>query len=601
VSEIETKQEGGVAARETSSTGRKHSSHRVWMRLARKALTLREGQLFLLLAVIIGVFSGLVVVCFRIAIEWTRLWLLGSSLAPSRLRVLLVPAIGGIFVALLVIYLFPRVRGSGVNQTKAAVYVFDGYVSFRTVIGKFLVCALAIGSGQSLGPEDPSLQIGAGIASALGRKLQLSREKVRLLAPIGAAAGLAAAFNAPIAAVLFVIEEVIGNWSGGVLGAIVLSAVSSVVTMRWFLGSESLFRIPPFRLEHPAELLAYGVLGIIGGLASLVFLKFIAYARPRLQALPRWTKFVQPAIAGFLVGIIAVRLPQVLGAGYPFVDQALHDQFMWKMLLLLGLAKILATGISFVSGTPGGMFAPTLFIGAMIGGAVGGVEHLLFPRLAGSVGTFALVGMGALFAGFLRTPITSVFMVVEVSGSYSAIVPVMICNTIAYLISRRYQRVPLFDLLSHQDGIDLPSIEALREQQTLRVEDTMRSAVSAVLRAEERLEDVRRRMADSPESLFLVRHPAGVWTALEKEQLMNGLPGAADARVRDLPSRGPLPFLYPDQSLEEAMRLMGDWPIVPVLNRADLDCLEGAISLADILHAYRAAADRQTSAPNELA
>ena len=210
--------------------------------------TLREDRFFLLLAVLIGIFSGLVVVCFRLAIEWTQITLLGPSLSPAFPRVVLAPVIAGIVVALLAIHVFPRVRGSGVNQVKSAMYISNGYVPFRTVIGKFVACALAIGSGQSLGPEDPSLLMGAGIASLIGRSLRLSQEKVRLIAPVGTAAGLAAAFNAPISAVLFVIEEVIGTWSAGVLGAIVLAAVSSVVTMRAFLGPDSLFRVPPFRL-----------------------------------------------------------------------------------------------------------------------------------------------------------------------------------------------------------------------------------------------------------------------------------------------------------------------------------------------------------------
>src|SRR5262249_10212741 len=161
---------------------------------------------------------------------------------------------------------------------------------------KFITCALAIGSGHSLGPEDPSLQIGAGIASKLGRTLQLSREKVRLIAPVGAAAGLAAAFNAPISAVLFVIEEVIGNSMAGVLGAIVLSAASSVVVMRGLLGGEPLFRIPVYRLVHSWELLAYAALGIVGGLWSIAFAKLVGYLRPRLQALPHWTRYAQPAV-----------------------------------------------------------------------------------------------------------------------------------------------------------------------------------------------------------------------------------------------------------------------------------------------------------------
>ena len=208
------------------------------------SVTFREEQFFLILAVFIGIFSGLAVVCFRLAIDWTRIGLLGPAPEAHSLRVLVVPALIGLLVSALVVHIFPQVRGSGVNQTKAALYIFNGYIPFRTAIGKFITAALAIGGGHSLGPEDPSLQIGAGLASALGRRMDFSRDKLRLFAPVGAAAGLAAAFNAPISAVLFVIEEVIGRWSAGILGSVVLSAVSSVVIVRWFLGSEPLFRIP---------------------------------------------------------------------------------------------------------------------------------------------------------------------------------------------------------------------------------------------------------------------------------------------------------------------------------------------------------------------
>ncbi len=562
---------------------------RPWLLWARKGLAMREGQLFLLLAVIIGLFSGLAVVCFRIAIEWTRLWTLGSSMAPSHLRILLAPTLGGLGVAFLVLRFFPGARGSGVNQTKSAVYIFDGYVPFRTVIGKFITCALAIGSGHSLGPEDPSLQMGAGIASALGRRLRLSQDKVRLIAPVGAAAGLAAAFNAPISAVLFVIEEVLGTWSAGVLGAIVLAAVSSVVVTRSFLGGQPLFRVPPYEEAHPKELLAYAVLGIVGGIASVAFVKFIAYFRPRLKTLPRWTQYLQPAVAGCLIGIIGMWLPQVMGTGYPFVDQALHGQYIWYILLLLGAFKIIATGLSFVSGTPGGMFAPTLFIGAMIGGAVGGIEHLLIHRLPVSVGTFGLVGMGTLFAGFLRTPITSVFMVMEVSGHYSIILPVMISNTLAYIISRRYAPVPLFDLLSHQDGVDLPSMETLRERRTLRVEHAMRRIEGSPLLAEEPAVGALKRVEELPEPLLLVSYPAGGWNGLGKDDLCRAVETNPELLVGDIPESKPIPHLYSDQPLDEALRLIGNWPLLPVVNRARLRKLEGVISLDDILDAYRKA------------
>ena len=243
----------------------------------------REERLFLVLSIFIGVLSGLLVVSFRVAIEWIRILTLGSAPHPGQYRLLLAPALAGLGVALLVQWLFPGAIGSGVNQTKAALYIYNGYISFRTVIGKFVTSAIAIGSGHSLGPEDPSLQIGAGVASMVARRLRLSRQSLRLFAPIGAAAGLAAAFNAPISAILFVIEEVIGRWSAAVLGSVVLSAISSVVVARWFWGSEPIFRIPQVTLRDPRELTAYAVLGVAGGLVALIFSKALGYLRPRLQ------------------------------------------------------------------------------------------------------------------------------------------------------------------------------------------------------------------------------------------------------------------------------------------------------------------------------
>ena len=563
---------------------------RGWLNSWPRTLTLSERNLFLLLAVMIGLFSGLAVVCFRITIEWVRLALFGSALAPPHFRVLLVPAAVGLVVAFLVQRFFLGARGSGVNQTKAAVYVYDGYVPFRTVIGKFVTCALAIGSGQSLGPEDPSLQMGAGIASTRGRRLKLSRDKLRLLAPVGAAAGLAAAFNAPISAVLFVIEEVIGTWSAGALGAIVLAAVSSVVVMHWFLGSEPLFRVPVYSLAHPAELLGYALLGVMGGLLSLAFTRLIAYFRLRLRALPGWTHYFQPAIAGLLIGFVGLRVPQTMGAGYSYVDQALHNQYAWEILAILGFAKILTTSLSFVSGTPGGMFAPTLFIGAMIGGAVGGLEHHFFPQLSASVAPFALVGMGTFFAAFLRVPITSVFMVVETTGSYSIVLPVMISNTIAYLISRKYQDVALFDLLARQDGLELPSMEEQREQIVLRVEDAMRKPESLPLQAGDTIARALEISESSPEELFLVRFPTGRWASIRKADLHKQ---AADrpkhTLLREVLPAARLPVLHPDQRLDDVLRLIQGHAVSPVVSRAGSRKLEGLISLLDILDAYQRA------------
>lgn len=555
-----------------------------------RLLAIREPQLFLLLSIIIGVLSGLSVVCFQISINWLRVLLLGTSLAPAGIRVVAVPAVVGVVVAILVLQFFPRVRGSGVNQTKAAVYIYNGYIPFNTVAGKFITCSLAIGSGQSLGPEDPSLQIGAGIASAIGRALRLSRDRVRLIAPVGAAAGLAAAFNAPVTAVLFVIEEVIGGWRAGVLGAVVLSAISSVVVERWFMGSEPLFRIPPLQLVNPAELGAYAVLGAVGGLASVVFGRLIIALRPRLRGLPRSTQYLQPAIAGLLIGLVGTRFPQVMGAGYEFMDHAMHGQYTWEVLGILAGLKIVSTTISFVSGTPGGMFAPTLFIGAMLGASVGGLEHSFFPHLTGSAGVYALVGMGTLFAGFLRAPMTSVFMILEVSGNYSIILPVIVSNTISYLISRSLQREPIFEALTRQDGLDLPSMEEQRERRVLRVEDAMRPSLAPVLRASDSVSSAIQKAEASSDPILLVYDELGGWREVTRDELREWAAGEnASLPLRNLLSPARLPRLHPDHALDYALRQLGDIPLLPVVHRADSAHLEGVISLADILAAYRRA------------
>jgi CIC family chloride channel protein len=559
-----------------------------WLRFGTHLFSLSEGNLFLLLAIAIGIFSGIAVVAFRMSIEWIRLGFFGSAPAPPHWRVLLVPAGAGLVVGFLVQKFFPGARGSGVNQTKAAVYVFDGYVPFRTVIGKFLVCSLAIGSGQSLGPEDPSLQMGAGIASALGRRLKLSRDKLRLLAPVGAAAGLAAAFNAPISAVLFVIEEVIGTWSAGALGAIILAAVSSAVVMRSFLGGEPMFHVPAYTLGHPAELLAYAVLGVVSGGLSVGFTQIIAYFRPKLRGLPEWTNYFQPAVAGLLIGVIGLRVPQSMGTGYSYIDQALHSQYTWQFLAVLGFAKILTTSLSFNSGTPGGMFAPTLFIGAMIGGAIGGLEHHFFPQVSANVAPFALVGMGTFFAGFLRVPITSVFMIVETTGNYSIVLPVMISNTIAYLISRKYQDVALFDLLARQDNMELPSMEEEREQIVLRVEDAMRKPDSPPLQAGDTLAHALDVAEVSTEEVLLVRFPTGRWAGITRKELRAMAPAhPRETQLRELLSTARLPVLHPDQRLDDALRFIQGHEVLPVVSRAGSRKVEGVLSLPDILTAYQ--------------
>lgn len=549
----------------------------------------RDERLFLVLSIFIGVISGLLVVSFRVAIEWIKVLTLGAAPHAGQWRLLVAPTVAGLIVAVLVQKFFPAARGSGVNQTKAALYIYNGFISFRTVIGKFITAALAIGAGHSLGPEDPSLQIGAGVASIIARRLGLSRQRLRVFAPIGAAAGLAAAFNAPISAILFVIEEVIGQWSAAVLGSIVLAAISSVVVARRFWGPEPMFRIPAVTLRDNRELVAYAVLGVVGGLFAFVFSRALGYLRPRLRALPRRTQFFQSAVAGLLVGAIGfVGFPQVMGSGYEVMDQAMHGQFVWQFLLALAVLKLVATTLSFSSGTPGGMFAPTLFIGAMLGAGVGSFEKLFFPHLTGTVGSYALVGMGVLFAGFLRVPLTSVFMVLEVSGNYSIILPVILANTIAYLLSRALQPVAIFEVLTHQDGLELPSMEEQREEIPLHIEDALQALNVPVVRGSDSIAEVSALMSEGGASAFLAQLADGSWYAMTADDLT----GAAAAFTPETPVERAVkadraPTLFPDLPLDNALPYFPRWPLLPVMNRASRGKLEGVLTLNGVLKRYQ--------------
>ncbi|MDE3156168.1 MAG: chloride channel protein [Acidobacteriota bacterium] len=546
-----------------------------------------QTQRFLVLSILIGLFAGLMVVCFHIIIDFISWFTLGSPVGASWQRTLLAPTIGGLIAATLVRYVFRKARGSGVNHTKAALYVYDGYVPFSTVIGKFLACSASLGTGNSLGPEDPALQMGAGVASLLGRMFDVDKEHMRLIAPIGAAAGLAAAFNTPITAVLFVIEQVIAAWDAGVLGSIVLSAVSAVVVVRWFLGDHPLFHAPAFQLTHPSELLIYAAIGVIVGLLGVLFVKLIARLHGALEKLPHSTALLRPVVAGFLVGCFGLWLPQVMGVGYDVIDSALRDQFVWQTLLLLGIVKMVATLLCFSAETPGGMFAPTLFTGAMVGGGIGALAHLYWPFPMSSSAAYILVGMGTFFAAVFRTPMTAIFMVFEVSASYVIILPVMIASTIAYLISRYLQPIPFFELIARQEGVDLPSLEAQRERQPMLVENAMQRGTILTLSADMSVDAALAalRSAGLPHGLVAVERGTWSWVTLED---LEGAAGEArgTATIRQAFPLAPAPRLYPDMALDTALRLLGPHRLLPVLNRARAGQVLGIITLEDIHRAY---------------
>jgi len=542
-------------------------------------LRLRESQIFLALSIIIGILAGLVAVLFSLAIDRADYALFGFE--PSSLRTFFVPVLVSLATGVLLATVFSGVRGSGVPQTKAAFHLQGGAIPIRVPLGKFITAALCIGSGHSMGREGPSVQIGAGIASAIGRWLRLSPARIKELVPVGAAGALAAAFNTPIAAVLFALEEIIGNMNATLLGSTVVASVAAVVVQRSILGNEPLFRVPAYALEHPAELIGYAVLGVVGGLVSLAFCKSLLALRLTFRRLPKWTVMLQPAMGGVAIGVTLLFVPEIKGVGYDYVDQALNGGLVLRTMILLCIVKLAATVVSYCSGNAGGIFAPSLYIGAMAGGVVGMVVNSVSPFPTGEPGAYALVGMGALFAGIIRAPLTSVFMIFEITQDYQILVPLMVANLLSFAISRRYQPIPVYEALLHQDQIHLPS-GALRESAGWTARDIMNTEALPFLMASQSVDQALEAAGSDRHSAYLVGSRASMRGIVTPERLgeMCKAGRGGDALWSTLDET--FTHVHPDHSLDVVLvRFAQGVGLLPVVSRTAMR-VEGVITIDDI-------------------
>ena len=566
---------------QTTST----SAGRSWLLDRLAELQQREGQIFLVLALVIGALTGSAVVAFILLTERMGMRLYPVGGAPWR-RVLF-PVVGSLGIGYLLYRYFPDARGSGVPQTKAALYAREGRITLRTVLGKFFCTSATLASGIPLGREGPSVQVGAGIGSVLGRLLGLRSEQVKNLIPVGAAAAIAAAFNTPLAAVLFALEEIVGDLNAPVMGAVVLASATAWMVLRVLLGNHPLFKVPQYELVHPAEFAVYAVLGVAGGLVSAAFTKLLLGMRARFLRFPQKTVWFQPVVGGLLVGLVGWFVPQVLGVGYGYVGDALNGNMAFKMMLLLVVLKLLTVTTSYASGNAGGIFGPALFIGAMLGGTVGTVAHHLFPAYTATPGAYALVGMGAAFAGIVRAPMTSVLMIFEMTQDYAVIVPLMIANLVSLFIASRLQHEPIYEALAVQDGIHLPSAKTRQRSGQRQVVRIMRTA-GQLLPAETTVREALDRVRSSEFQTWLVTDRRGVVGVINLSWLEREMAEGADKKLGELVDALAFPHVHPDQGLDLALERMGtnQIEILPVVNRADMHKLEGIVTLRDVLDAY---------------
>jgi CIC family chloride channel protein len=561
-----------------------------------------ESQLLFTLTIAIGALCGFAAVLFHLAIDRAQSLLIDRALHKTTplwwLSLIALPTLGGIIVGALLRWVVPGARGSGIPQVKKAFALDAGRVPFGDAVGKFILTTIQVGSGASLGREGPTVQICAGIASLLARAARLAPKNMRRLTPVGVAAGIAAAFNAPIAAVTFTIEEIVGRLDHSVLSGVVVAAALAAVIERGILGVHPMIAVEQaYGLDAPSSLITYGALGVFAAMVSVLFTDGLLWLRAafrRQQTVPNW---LQPAVGGLVTGTLAavalatLNVTGVSSGSYSTLHRALAGQLTLAVLLVLLVLKIAATVASYSSGGAGGVFAPSLFIGAMLGGAVGHLDVALFHHGSRALGSFALVGMGAVFAGVIRAPITSVLIIFEMTGAYGLVLPLMIANATAYVLARRWRATPLYEALLAQDGVTLPDAEptARHALDALTVRDAMTRDV-VVSSLSESVSTVRERLrASSFSALPVLDEHARIVGSVTLDSLTTD-----DDRSPLRARMEPAVSISESAPLIDAIVTMNDRAVRHVFAVSTAGALVGVLTISDVVRAHAQASPRAT-------
>jgi chloride channel protein, CIC family len=561
-----------------------------------------ENTFMIILAVIIGLISGLVNFAFRMTIEFFE-WLvigqgtqvLGISFdewSASRFLVIFFPMFGALLL-LPFYYFFGAEMRSGFPQFLATVNLKGAKIPGRTIFTRGAASAIVIGTGGSAGQEGPIAQIGGAIGSQFGQSFKMSGERLKVLVACGVAGGVAATFNAPIAGVFFAHEIVLrSSFERTSFTSIVIASAMSTVISRALLGNEPAFAVPPYALDHAGELALYLVLGIIiGGLAAL-FIDTHYRVKDRFDALAIHP-MAKPLLGGAMVGGIGIAFPQVFGNGYAFMEAVLHGEGFWLLLAALVIFKALATSVTLGSGLPGGLFAPSLFLGAVAGGAFGKVSQLLFPTMISTPGAYALVGMGAFLSAATHAPMTAIFLLFEITASYEVIVPIMMTCVIGTSISRRFKKENLETVELARAGIHLEGGKERNVLQSIRVGEVM-SRDPESIPENMTLGQFTDFMASTRHTNFPLVNRKGELTGIISEQDFMGVVFERDLMdlvvVKELATLNVI-TVHEDDNLDEAMRKIGIRNIeqLPVVDRETGRKLVGIISRRDMLSAYNRA------------
>jgi len=585
----------------------------------------REGLVLLVMAVVVGVTTGLAAVLFIRLIAFIQIFFYGGGekILPAlgRIWIIVVPVIGGLLVGPIIAKFAVEAKGHGVPEVMQALILRGGRIRPRVALAKVIASALCIGTGGSAGREGPIVQVGSALGSSIGQWLHLSDERIKNLVACGAAAGIAATFNAPIAGVVFAIEVLLSEIQVRVFGNVVVAAVAASIVSQIFLGDRPAFEIPGYVMHSPWEILLYVFLGLLAALVGILFIRMLYYTEDVFDrlAIPLWLK---PAVGALLLGILAFcypyvgtisyisvddmalglpiveNYPHIFGSGFIFLEEVLQGRAPFFLLFLLIFLKPLATSFTLGSGNSGGVFAPSLFTGAMLGGAFGYLAMHLFPNLNIEIGAYALVGMAAVFSAAARAPLTSMLIVFEMSNDYRLILPLMAAGIVASTFAQWLHSDSIYSLKLTKRGIRFEQGRDMDIMQTVQVEEVMNKAPITIQR-EQSVADLFAAFQETHLGGFPVMSNEtelyGMVTMQDMERTIHEMErtlhrkevNLKDLKVWDVATPDPV-TVFPDEPIWSAIKKMAprDLARLPVVSRNNPLQFVGVISRSDIVRAY---------------
>lgn len=550
-----------------------------------------DNTFMVIIPIIIGLLGGLGAAFLRFLIHFFQDFLWGNTTySATWSKTLLIPAVCAFIVGLIIYFFSKEAKGHGVPEVMEAIAIRNGIIRPRVVISKTIASALTIASGGSVGREGPIVQIGSAIGSTIGQLFRLSRRRMQTLVGCGAAAGIAAAFNAPIAGAMFSVEILLGDFTVTQFTPIVISSVSATVISRFFYGDFPAFQVPKYQLVHPVELVPYAVLGVLCGFVAILFVKILYFMEDKFDSLKQ-PDFIKTMAGGLILGIYGITFPQVFGVGYGAMDQALLGKMGIMLLFALIFVKILASAITLGSGSSGGVFAPSLFMGAMTGGFFGSILHKILPKITAGPGAYSLVAMGALVGATTHAPITAILIIFEMTSDYKIILPLMIATTISSFMVYKTQKGSIYTLKLMKRGINIHKGKEINILKSMKVQDVMRKSIE-LIKPQTSIDHLIQKFIESPHSYFYIVDDQGKITdRISQSELSAIAPDYENLRDIVVASDIGTPTILSvteNDNLDYVMKLMGRATVdeIPVISSKDQGDILGSIWRVDVISAY---------------